>query len=651
MKTPFRSLVVLAAAFSITLAARAVNAEDYAHEDAFKQLVLSPDGQKLAYSQTIKGNHIVFVQDLASGKKFGINLESSDKALSRSASYFWSASHRFVCQYEGQYYTVDDDGTDARASIPYGGLVHNFRDEKSGALLINGFELQRAENMGRVDFAYLPRPYVHRVNTIGASGIDKSRVTIIRVVDNPGHVLAWVANAAGEVLAGTEFKGDQFRVVYRESTKRENWTALPGLDWSDPSSLALGFSLDGKTLYVSRLSEAGTWALYPYDLGSRTLGKVMVGSPTYDLFYPFFSGGTNGVSQNALIYTPKEERLLGVRYNVDVPKTVWIDPELAAVQAALDQTLPGKVNSVVSFSDDLQRLILLSWSASDPGTYYLFDRQKVSLEKLFQRRPWVNPEESADMKRFKFKNRSGMEITGYATLPRDRKPTKLPMLVIAGDGNRSLWDYDGFVQMFADQGYLVLMVNHRGRAGLGDGFVKANGRSVMLDAADDLADAVDWAVKAGLADPKRVAIRGYGGMSGLLALLCAQEQPDLYRCVFVNEPTLDLTKQVNRERLNPWFYQQAMRMLGNPDTPEGLAMLTRASPALNGKPLTIPTLIQHKDDIYGAEWAYNITRDFIKSAGANVTFIHDYDEKFGYQTLAKYWQEDLDFLQRHMPAK
>src|SRR5690606_30915997 len=109
-------------------------------------------------------------------------------------------------------------------------------------------------------------------------------------------------------------------------------------------------------------------------------------------------------------------------------------------------------------------------------------------------------------------------------------------------------------------------------------------------------------------------------------------------------------KMVDRSRLNPWFYEQAVKMLGNPDTPEGLAKLKSASPALNGKPLTIPVLVQHKDDAWGSEWIYNITRDFVKNAGANVTFIHDYDEKFGYRTLAKYWQEDLEFLQKHMPA-
>ncbi|MCP5529079.1 MAG: prolyl oligopeptidase family serine peptidase [Opitutaceae bacterium] len=656
MKTTTCFLFAALAVSSIVSSARAVNAEDYAHEDAFKHLVLSPDGQTIAYSQTIKGDHIVFLQNLNTGKKTGINLESSDKALYRDAAYFWSTSDRFVCQYGGRYYTMDTDGRNAKMTIPYGGLVHNFRDEKNGALLINGFEMSAGTGLGRMNqFVYLPRPFVHRVNTIEGASIGTGLATagrspILRVVDNPGKVLSWVATSEGEVLAGTEFKEDQFRVLYRESTKHENWMALPGLDWSDPSSSALGFSKDGNTLYVSRLSPEGTWALYPYDLNTRTLGKVMVGSPRYDLFHPFARGGTNGVSQNNLIYSPKEERLLGVRYNVDMPKTAWIDPEIAAVQESLDQALPGKINSIVSFSDDLQRMVLLSWSASDPGTFYLFDRQKVSLEKLMVGRPWVNPDESAEVKRFKFKNRDGLELSGYATLPPGKKPVGLPTLIIAGGSNRSLWDYDGFTQMFAAQGYMVLNVNHRTRAGLGDEFVKAGDKSLLLAAVNDIVDAVDWAVKVGLADPDRIAVRGYAGMSGLLALLSVQENPALFRCGFVNEPLVDLTKHVDHTRLTPWFYQQAVKMLGDPNTPEGMAKLKSASPALNGKAISIPMLVQHKDDIFGAEWVYSLTRDWAHAAGTNVTFIHDYDEKFGYQTLAKYWQEDLDFLQQHMPA-
>lgn len=648
----------LAAAAVITAGsiARAINIEDYAHEDAFKQPVLSPDGRALAYSQTLKGDHIVFVQDLETGEKFGINLESSDKDISRDAAYFWSTGKRFVCKFGGNYYTVDRDGRNAKMTIPFGGLVHNFRDEKNGALLLTGFEISQATGMGRfASHVYLPRPFVHRVNTIEGSSIgtglgDQGRSPLLRVVDNPGRVLGWVATSDGQVLAGREFQDDKFRVLYRPSAKRENWTALPGLDWVDASNSPVGFTEDGETLFVSRQGAAGTWALHPYDLRTRTLGEPAVASESYDVFHPFQNGDANGVPQNQLIYSPKEKRLLGVRYTVDMPRMIWLDEGLAQAQAALDQTLPGKINSIVSLSDDLQRMVLLSWSANDPGTYHLFDREKGTLEKLFSRRPWFEAANAAEVKRFKFKGRSGVELAGYATLPPGRKPAKLPTLIVVGGRNRTLWEYDRYNQLLAGRGYLVLNVNHRGRLGLGESFLQGGEQGALMAAVGDVADAVNWAVQVGLADPQRVAIGGYNGVSGLLALLCVQENPALFRCGFINEPLVDLTKYVDRSRLNPWFYNQAVKMYGDPESSDGLARLQRTSPALNGKPVSIPVLVQHKDDIFGSEWIYNLTRDWAQSAGANVTFSHDYDEKFGYQTLAKYWQEDLNFLQKHMPA-
>lgn len=657
MKTLILPFVAAVLTLFVTASTQALETIDFAHEDAFKHPVLSPDGQTLAYSQTIKGEFLVFLLDLKTNEKVAVNLESSTKRISRSASYFWSTSKRFVCQYGDRYYTVDRDGRNGQANTPYGGLVHNFRDEKSGALLVNGYEVTVGTGLGRaVEAVVLPRPYVHRVNTIQATRIgsglyDRGSTHVIRVVDNPGNVLEWVANADGHVLAGTEFKSDQFRVVYRSSEKLERWDSLPGLDWDDPDSKALGFSADGRTLYVSRVSPSGTWGLYPYNLTTKTLGEPAVVSDSYDVFQPFSSGGTNGVSQNTLIYSPKEERLLGVHYNLDTPRTAWMDSELAVVQASLDQTLPGKINTILTFSDNLQRMVLLSWSATDPGTYYLFDREKVSLEKLFSSRPWINPEEAAEVKRFKYKGRSGVELSGYATLPPGRKPSKMPTIVIAGGTNRSLWDYDGFSQFFASRGYMVLNLNHRGRLGLGEAFQRGQSKPVLFDAAQDIEDGVNWAIKVGLTDPQRVAIHGYGGVSGLLALLIAQERPAIFKCAFVNEPFVDLTKMVDRSRLNPWFYNQAVKAYGDPEKAEDLAGMRAASPALNGKNVTIPLLVQHKDDIWDGNWVYNLTKDWVATAGADVKFIHDYDEEFGYQTLAKYWQEDLEFITRHMPAE
>jgi dipeptidyl aminopeptidase/acylaminoacyl peptidase len=58
---------------------------------------------------------------------------------------------------------------------------------------------------------------------------------------------------------------------------------------------------------------------------------------------------------------------------------------------------------------------------------------------------------------------------------------------------------------------------------------------------DDVADALLWAVKQGLADPKRACIAGasYGGYATLMGLV---RHPELYRCgaawVAVTDPRL-----------------------------------------------------------------------------------------------------------------
>jgi dipeptidyl aminopeptidase/acylaminoacyl peptidase len=66
----------------------------------------------------------------------------------------------------------------------------------------------------------------------------------------------------------------------------------------------------------------------------------------------------------------------------------------------------------------------------------------------------------------------------------------------------------------------VLQVNFRGSTGYGKNFLNAGDRQWAGAMHTDLLDAVTWAVKAGYADPKRVAIFGgsYGGYATLAAL-------------------------------------------------------------------------------------------------------------------------------------
>ncbi len=58
-----------------------------------------------------------------------------------------------------------------------------------------------------------------------------------------------------------------------------------------------------------------------------------------------------------------------------------------------------------------------------------------------------------------------------------------------------------------------MSVNHRGSAGFGKEFINAANGEFGGRMHDDLVDAVNWAIKQGIAIPDRVAIGGvsYGG--------------------------------------------------------------------------------------------------------------------------------------------
>src|SRR6185312_11323261 len=103
-----------------------------------------------------------------------------------------------------------------------------------------------------------------------------------------------------------------------------------------------------------------------------------------------------------------------------------------------------KINTIVSMGDNLQRLVVLSWAANDPGTYYLFDLGKRQLKPLFQRAPWIKPEQMVDTQSISYPARDGLVIHGYLTLPKGVDPKKLPLVVYPHGGPfaRDSYDFD-----------------------------------------------------------------------------------------------------------------------------------------------------------------------------------------------------------------
>ena len=105
------------------------------------------------------------------------------------------------------------------------------------------------------------------------------------------------------------------------------------------------------------------------------------------------------------------------------------------------------------------------------------------------------------------KSRDGLELVSYLTLPEGIESKNLPLVLVVHGGPwaRDSWGFRPEAQWLANRGYAVLNVNYRGSTGFGKKFLHAGDREWAAKMHDDLIDAVEWAVKEGYVDKKRVA--------------------------------------------------------------------------------------------------------------------------------------------------
>lgn len=118
----------------------------------------------------------------------------------------------------------------------------------------------------------------------------------------------------------------------------------------------------------------------------------------------------------------------------------------------------------------------------------------------------------------KFKSKDGTTVSGYLYKPLDYASGKKVPTILHPHGG-PVWAYyaefDHLVQLFAANGYAVLLPNPRGSSGYGQDFCKAIFADWgNKDYQDDMA-MVDYAVAQGIADPDKLAVGGwsYGGIS------------------------------------------------------------------------------------------------------------------------------------------
>jgi dipeptidyl aminopeptidase/acylaminoacyl peptidase len=365
----------------------------------------------------------------------------------------------------------------------------------------------------------------------------------------------------------------------------------------------------------------------------------------------------NKVDFGGAMFSEATDELVGTSYYYDREKRLFRDKHFAADYKWLEKRLPGMEIGMGSRTRDEQVWLVTASSDTEPGQTLLFDRRTHKLTPQYKVREKLPRQDLAAMESVTYASSDGLEIPAYLTLPKGVDAKNLPALVIphGGPWGRDVWGYNSLAQFFANRGYAVLMPNFRGSTGYGRKFLDAGNLEWGRKMQDDVTWGVKYMVAQGIADPKRVGILG-GSYGGYATLAGVTFTPDVYAAAVdivgpSNLITLLGSIPPYWESIRKVFYQR----MGNPDTPEGKALLEAESPIHSADKIRTPLLVAQgaNDPRVNRREAEQIVVA-LRDRGFPVEYILAPDEGHGFQrpvNNSALFMESEKFLAQHLGGR
>lgn len=417
----------------------------------------------------------------------------------------------------------------------------------------------------------LDPPSVDRIDLVNGTS------TLVQP-SKPG-VWSWFADEAGIVRAGVDYGSRRLKIYYRPSAGAElrRLETIRIAEAEDSVIDAIGFVPASDKVYVISNAANGRFGVYRYDFAKDEVGEAVFEHPRVDVSSLTMAGSS----------------IEAVHYEDDRPRVKWFNPDMTALQAVIDGVLKNKDNRILGRSRDRNVVLLWSGGGHDPGTYYVFNRAAKRMDGFAAPYDKLQDATFAPVEAMEYKARDGLTIPAYLTLPKRKPAAALPLIVMPHGGPfvRTGWTFDPWVQFLADRGYAVLQPNFRGSTGYGRDFVAKGFGQWGTGMATDLDDGVDWLVKQGLVDPKRVCLMGasYGGYAALWGAIRA---PERYRCAISFAGVTDVRAMLRFDAkamsASRYFKQWRKRVEG-----EEKGNLAAISPLQQAQRLSVPILVAH----------------------------------------------------------
>ncbi len=539
---------------------------------------LSPDGQYIAFIKPYKDVRNIWVKRTE---------ESFDKAKPITAdqrpvsNYFWSRDGRYVLYVQDKggnenfnVYAVDPAaGPEAATGVP---SARNLTNIEGARALV--YSVPRNDpshilvGLNDRDPAYHD---VYKVNL--ATGqrtllLENNQKIGFYIYDQNGNVRLAMRQIPGGSTELLRVEGSDLVRIYTTTYKEQ---AFP-----------IRFHPDGKRVYM-RTNKGDN-----VDLAQLVLMDVQTGKTEL-----IESDPEKQVDFASAAFDDETDELLATVYVGDRTR---IYPKNDAVKRDLEiirSKVPDGDLHLMSSTKDL-RLMLMSISSDvDPGSVYLYNRDKGSVDLVYKSRPELPSQHLAPMQPVRYKARDGLEIPAYLTTPKGAEAKNLPTVIFVHGGPwaRDAWGYDGFAQFLANRGYAVLQPNFRSSSGYGKKFLNAGNRTWGTGAMQhDITDGVNWLIGQGITDPKKVCIFG-GSYGGYATLAGVTFTPDLYTCgvPYVAPSSLITLIESFPAYWRPFLEGTWYKRVGDPANDNDRKDLEARSPLNFVNQIKVPLLVVH----------------------------------------------------------
>lgn len=325
-----------------------------------------------------------------------------------------------------------------------------------------------------------------------------------------------------------------------------------------------------------------------------------------------------GVDIEGVRYDDSGNEILGVYLGGAAPDPLhWLDPALGELQKAFEKSLNGRRARIVSLSADRQRMLVRVDKPDEAGRLYYFDTADGNLHLFANLNSATNGTRAGKMEKVHYKARDGLEIEAIMTTPPGRDAKNLPVVILphGGPWAHDTMDWDYWAQFIASRGYLVIQPNFRGSTGYGEAFLKKGEGQLGLAMQDDVNDALAWAAKQGMANPKRACVVG-ASYGGYVAMWGAARDPDMWKCSISIAGVANLRREVND--FGDLLFGKRYREQWQKMTPDFPAV----SPINHIDAIKVPMLLIHgKKDLTVDHAQSQSMFNKMKSAGKNVEFV------------------------------